>query len=80
MADPVKPPKCTSLLEWLREATEQDIENTGTSEGMLRQIAHRRRPASAKRAVLIESASGGRVTRQDLCPNDWPEIWPELAA
>lgn len=32
-----------------------------------------------KRAVQIERATGGAVTRIDLRPNDWREIWPELA-
>lgn len=32
-----------------------------------------------RRAVAVERATGGAVTRQDLRPNDWHEIWPELA-
>lgn len=27
----------------------------------------------------IERATDGKVTRQRLWPNDWREIWPELA-
>jgi DNA-binding transcriptional regulator YdaS (Cro superfamily) len=27
----------------------------------------------------IERATGGKVTRKDLRPNDWQRIWPELA-
>lgn len=27
----------------------------------------------------IERATNGAVTRKDLRPNDWHEIWPELA-
>lgn len=27
----------------------------------------------------IERATGGAVTRKDLRPDDWQEIWPELA-
>ena len=80
MSQKVKRPKCEPLIQWLREATDQDIANTGTTLGMLKQIAQGNRPGSAKRAVMIEIASGGRVTRQDLHPDDWPEIWPELAA
>lgn len=75
-----KPEKCVPLLSWIRQASEKEIEKTGTTIGMLRQIAHGHRAASAKRAVLIEIASAGQVTRQDLRPNDWPEVWPELAA
>lgn len=31
-----------------------------------------------KRAVQIEVATDGAVTRRDLRPDDWHEIWPEL--
>jgi len=34
---------------------------------------------SIKTAVAIEQFTGGRVTRKDLFPNDWRQIWPELA-
>lgn len=34
----------------------------------------------AERCAAIERATGGQVTRKDLRPNDWQEIWPELAA
>ena len=27
----------------------------------------------------IERATAGEVTRKDLRPNDWVDIWPELA-
>lgn len=33
----------------------------------------------AARCVAIERATSGAVTRQDLRPNDWESIWPELA-
>jgi DNA-binding transcriptional regulator YdaS (Cro superfamily) len=29
--------------------------------------------------VAIERATAGAVTRRDLRPDDWAEIWPELA-
>ena len=38
------------------------------------------RPLSPIRCVAIERATAGQVTRQDLCPDDWAAIWPELAA
>lgn len=38
------------------------------------------RPVSPKKAVRIESATDRRVTRQQIFPDDWHEIWPELAA
>lgn len=30
------------------------------------------------RCVAIEQATGGKVTRRDLRPDDWLAIWPEL--
>lgn len=32
-----------------------------------------------ERCVEIEQATDGAVTRQDLRPDDWHRIWPELA-
>lgn len=32
-----------------------------------------------ERCVAIERATGGTVMRWDLRPNDWRDIWPELA-
>lgn len=32
-----------------------------------------------ERCVAIEIATGGEVTRRDLRPDDWQNIWPELA-
>jgi len=29
--------------------------------------------------AAIEQATGGKVTRRDLRPEDWRRIWPELA-
>lgn len=31
------------------------------------------------RPVPVERLTQGAVTRKDLRPNDWHEIWPELA-
>ena len=33
-----------------------------------------------EKCVAIERATSGAVTRQDLRPHDWADIWPELAA
>lgn len=34
----------------------------------------------AERCVPIERATGGAVTRKDLRPDDWADIWPEAQA
>jgi len=39
-----------------------------------------RRPVPPARCAAIEAATDGQVTRKDLRPDDWQEIWPELAA
>ena len=36
------------------------------------------RPVPIERCVAIERATGGVVTRRDLRPDDWQDIWPEL--
>jgi DNA-binding transcriptional regulator YdaS (Cro superfamily) len=33
---------------------------------------------SPKRCVQIEEATGGGVTRQEMRPDDWADLWPEL--
>lgn len=36
------------------------------------------RKPSPENCVAIEVATGGKVTRKDLRPEDWSRIWPEL--
>jgi DNA-binding transcriptional regulator YdaS (Cro superfamily) len=51
------------------------------SDAQLRQWQHGyadRRP-SPENCVSLEKATDGLVTRQDLRPDDWKKIWPELA-
>jgi DNA-binding transcriptional regulator YdaS (Cro superfamily) len=33
---------------------------------------------SPKRCVQIEEATSGGVTRQEMRPDDWADLWPEL--
>lgn len=35
------------------------------------------RPIPLERCIAIERATAGAVTRKDLRPDDWSEIWPE---
>ena len=51
----------------------------GTTVGYLRKaisVGHLLNPALC---VAIERTTGGAVTRRDLRPADWRDIWPELA-
>ena len=52
--------------------------SVGTTAKHLTNAAYGYRPLDVKVCVSIESVSGGAVTRQDLKPNDWAQIWPEL--
>lgn len=50
------------------------------SEAQIRQWQHgyaNRRPGPIY-CTRIERATGGLVSRKDLRPDDWMEIWPEL--
>ena len=38
-----------------------------------------KRSIPIERCVQIERATNGAVTRKDLRPDDWADIWPELA-
>lgn len=42
------------------------------------QWLHRRRPVPLRHCAAIERATNGAVTRKDLRPDDWQEIWPDL--
>lgn len=48
------------------------------SMSYLSQMASGEAAISPQRCVLIERATNGQVTRQELRPNDWQDIWPEL--
>lgn len=41
--------------------------------------ASRSRTVPAEYGIDIERATGGKVTRQELFPDTWARIWPELA-
>ena len=69
-----------SLLNWLKKASQDDIEKTGTSIGYLRNIGYGYKKASPALAVQLERLTEGQITRKDLRPEDWREIWPELNA
>lgn len=61
--------------------TELRIAVNAKSDAQVRQWQHGyadRLPSPAN-CVAIERATGGAVTRQDLRPQDWHLIWPELS-
>jgi DNA-binding transcriptional regulator YdaS (Cro superfamily) len=71
--------KNTELLKWLKSATDEQIDRTGTTRGYLRQIAYGNKTASAEVAAALELETAASVTRKTLRPDDWQRIWPELA-
>lgn len=65
----------------LNKSLEQRIEfasRCGTTWPFLRNVAYGYRVLGEKACVRVESESMGEVSRKDLRPDDWHEIWPEL--
>lgn len=70
-----------NLSEYLENNPREDLAAAvGVSLGMLSQWKNKTRPVSATRCIAIENATKGQVTRKDLRPDDWADIWPELLA
>lgn len=51
----------------------------GTTYAHLRNVMYGQRVPSEKLCVAIERESKRMITRQILRPDDWHDIWPELA-
>ncbi|WP_081760435.1 transcriptional regulator [Bordetella petrii] len=54
--------------------------HVGVSPALLYQWRTGRRPVPVEHCAAVELATDGAVTRQELRPDDWQRIWPELAA
>lgn len=52
----------------------------GSHQPTVRAWAMAERPIPVEHGAAIERATGGQVTRQELFPDTWARIWPELAA
>lgn len=50
----------------------------GSTIGHLRNVMYGIRPCAPELAVAIERESARAVTRQELCPDNWQRVWPEL--
>lgn len=55
------------------------LSQSGLTEGYLRKACSTGQSLNPVYCVAIERATGGAVTRRDLRPDDWQDIWPELA-
>lgn len=62
-----------------RLAATKLAEALGVSISYVSQLGSGKAPISPERAVSIERATAGAVTRRDLFPENWERIWPELA-
>ncbi len=49
------------------------------SPAMVNQLVKGSRPVPIEHCLAIETATGGKVTRQELRPEDFWRIWPDLA-
>lgn len=70
--------KLTKYLETQTISKSDFSKNIDVSSGMLSQWLSGHRPVSPEKCVAIEKATQGQVTRKDLRPDDWMNIWPEL--
>ncbi len=67
------------FIEGLGRGDAKKLANSlGVSSSFLSQMASGRCSISPARCVEIENATNGDVRRQDLRPDDWDKIWPEL--
>lgn len=65
----------------LKHGNLADVARTiGAPSGNVSEWASGSRNTPAKFGAAIERATGGQVTRQELFPDTWARIWPELAA
>ncbi|MDP9902631.1 transcriptional regulator [Variovorax ginsengisoli] len=73
------------LIDYLRQpgtlsVSELRIAIGAKSDTQIRQWQHgyAKRIPSPQYCIAIERATGGSVTRRDLRPADWQDIWPEF--
>lgn len=69
----------TYLSELDRGGKSKFADSIGISISYLSQLSSGLASISPARCTSIEKATDGKVTRRDLRPDDWQEIWPELA-
>lgn len=70
-----------TLNEYLKNHSQKSLAmKLSVNPALISQWVLGTRPISGKKCVLIELATNGKVTRQDLRPNDFWELWPDLPA
>jgi len=68
----------TEYLQSGRKTASELARELGIAPSMIYQYRMGLRTVPARRCPDIERATGGVVTRKDLRPHDWHEIWAEL--
>jgi DNA-binding transcriptional regulator YdaS (Cro superfamily) len=68
------------LTKYLEKSSQTSFaELLGVSQGAVWQWASGKTPPSPEKALAIERATNGEVTRRELRPDDFWRIWPDLA-
>jgi DNA-binding transcriptional regulator YdaS (Cro superfamily) len=73
---------CIKLNAWLDGGYGRHsflARNLNVGNGFITKIKRGARPVPARLAARIERLTNAAVTRADLRPHDWQDIWPELA-
>lgn len=61
-----------------KQRRKEFCQRVGKTENYLRKTISAKRLFREKLCTRIEESADGKVSRKDLRPNDWAEIWPEL--
>ena len=70
------------LKAWISEERGRGVKlakHLGCMLPFVHKITNGAKPVPIRHAAAIEQFTGGAVTRQDLFPDSWQRIWPELA-
>ncbi len=70
------------LREWVAERRGRAADLAaalGVPASFVTKMAGGERPVPIAHMAKIEEITQGAVTRRDLRPDDWQDIWPELA-
>jgi DNA-binding transcriptional regulator YdaS (Cro superfamily) len=70
------------FIEWLNAVAGRRVrlaEHLKVKPPVVSEWVTGKRPVPIVHGAAIEQFTNGQVTRQDLFPNDWQQIWPELA-
>ena len=67
------------LKDYTNEHSQSELAKAiGFAPSFVNQWVSGKRPIPVVACVAIERVTGGKVTRQELRPDDWMDIWPEL--